>query len=141
MSDNVIWNDLKNRGRKAEIFVEGKTLHEIAVESGLEEYMIRNRYRRQGKRTIKELTAPKAYSRSVHKRVYKIPSAGQRLQEAIFKKDISIHNLSLATGMEESTIYHFLSDGRDISSMRLCKLCAYLGVSMDYIMGLKQEDK
>lgn len=140
MSDTVIWNDLKNSGRKAEIFVEGKTLHEISVEYGIEEYIVRNRYCRNGIRDIAGLTKPKSKSRSVFRRVYKIPSAGKRLQEVIFKKDISIHNLSKATGMEESTIYHFLSDGRDISSMRLAKLCAYLGVSMDYIMGLKQED-
>lgn len=105
MSDTVIWNDLKNSGRKAEIFVEGKTLHEISVEYGIEEYIVRNRYRRNGIRDIAGLTKPKSKSRSVFRRVYKIPSAGKRLQEVIFKKDISIHNLSKATGMEERALY------------------------------------
>lgn len=138
MSDRVIWNDYRSKGRKAEILVEGKTLHQISQESGIEEYIVRNRYKRNGIRTIAGLTKPKSCSRSVHKRVYLIPSVGKRLQEAIFANGISIHNLAEATGMEESTIYKFLQDGRDISSMRLCRLCAYLGVSMDYIMGLKE---
>lgn len=138
MSSAVIWNDFKNKGRKAEILVEGKTLHEISQEYGIEEYIVRNRYRRNGIRDIAGLTKPKSTSRSVFRRTYNICSSGKRMMEVIYEKDISIHKLSEATGMEESTIYKFLQDGRDISSMRLAKLCAYLGVSMDYIMGLTE---
>lgn len=31
-------------------------------------------------------------------------------------------------------------NGTDLSSMRLAKICSLLGLSMDYVMGLKQED-
>ena len=139
MSDTVIWNDFKGKGRKAEILVEGKTLHQISQEYGIEEYMVRNRYRRNGIRDIAGLTKPKSKSRSVFKRVYNICSSGKRMMEVIYEKDISIRKLAEATGIEPSCIYKFLQDGRDISSMRLAKLCAYLGVSMDYIMGLSEE--
>lgn len=66
MSDTVIWNDLKDKGRKAEIFVEGKTLHEISQEYGIEEYIVRNRYRRNGIRDIAGLTKPKRMDAGVH---------------------------------------------------------------------------
>lgn len=123
-------------GRKATILIEGKTLKQIADEAGLEEHIVRNRYKRNGIRNIAELSKPKSYSRSVFRKVYNVSSSGSRLMEIIYEKDISIHKLAEATGIESSTIYKFLQDGRDISSMRLAKLCAYLGVSMDYIMGL-----
>ena len=130
--------NFKDKGRKAQIFIEGKTLKQIAEEAGIEEYIVRNRYHRNGIRDIAELTKPKSKSRSVFRRTYNICSSGKRMMEVIFEKDISIHKLSEVTGIEESTIYKFLQDGRDISSMRLAKLCAYLGVSMDYIMGLTE---
>ena len=131
--------DYTGKGRKAEIFVEGKTLKQIADEAGLEEYIVRNRYCRNGIRDIAGLTKPKSKSRSVYRRIYNICSSGKRMMEVIYKRGVSIHKLSEVTGIEESTIYKFLQDGRDISSMRLAKLCAYLGVSMDYIMGLTEE--
>lgn len=131
--------NFKGKGRKATIFIEGKTLKQIADEAGIEEYIVRNRYYKNGIRDIAELTKPKGASRSVFRRVYNICSSGKRMMEVIFEKNISIHKLSEATGIEESCIYKFLQDGRDISSMRLAKLCSYLGVSMDYIMGLSEE--
>ena len=127
-------------GRKATILIDGKTLKQIAEDAGVEEYIIRNRYTKKGIRDIAELTKPKSKSRSVFRRTYNICSSGKRMMEAIYKHGVSIHILSEATGIEESTIYKFLQDGRDISSMRLAKLCAYLGVSMDYIMGLSEEN-
>ena len=135
----MIYNNLKDSGRKAEIFVEGKTLKQIAEESGIEEYIVRNRYRRNGIRDIAGLTKPKSESRSIFRRTYNTYSSGKRMMEVIYKKGISIHRLAEATGIEANTIYKFLQDGRDISSMRLAKLCAYLGVSMDYVMGLSNK--
>ena len=126
-------------GRKPVILVDGKTLKQIANDAGLEEYIVRNRYHRNGIRDLTGLSKPKSKSRSVFRRVYNICSSGSRMMEVIFEKNIPIHKLAEDTGIEASTIYKFLQDGRDISSMRLAKLCAYLGVSMDYIMGLKQE--
>ena len=131
--------DVKYKGRTAGIFVEGKTLRQIAEEAGIEEYIVRNRYHKNGIRDIAELSKPKSKSRSVFRRVYNICSSGKRMMDIIYEKDVPIHRLSEATGIEESTIYKFLQDGRDISSMRLAKLCTYLGVSMDYIMGLSDE--
>ena len=130
--------DFKDKGRKAEIFVEGKTLKQIAEEAGLEEYIVRNRYHRNGIRDIAGLSKPKSKSRSVFRRTYNICSSGKRMMEVIYERGVSIRTLSEATGIEENTIYKFLQDGRDISSMRLAKLCAYLKVSMDYVMGLTE---
>lgn len=45
--------------------------------------------------------------------------------------------MSRVTGVSRTAIYNFLYDGMDISSMRLAKICGYLGLSMDYVMGLK----
>ena len=126
-------------GRKPVILVDGKTLKQIANDAGLEEYIVRNRYHRNGIRDMAGLSKPKSESRSVFRRVYNICSSGSRMMEVIFEKDISIHKLAEDTGIEASTIYKFLQDGRDISSMRLAKLCAYLEVSMDYIMGLSED--
>ena len=134
-------NGYTSKGRKAEIFIEGKTLKQIAEEAGIEEHIVRNRYKRNGIRDIAELTRPKSKSRSVFRRTYNICSSGKRLMEVIYEKDISIRKLSEATGIEDTCFYKFLQDGRDISSMRLAKLCAYLGVSMDYVMGLTEDNR
>ena len=59
--------------------------------------------------------------------------------ERIWELDIPLQTISDKTGISRSTIYAFLYNGTDLSSMRLAKICSLLGLSMDYVMGLKEE--
>lgn len=72
------------------------------------------------------------------KRMFSIPNCGKRLLDVINEKDIKLKSLTETTGIAGATIYEFIYHGRDMSSMRLAKVCAYCGVSMDYVMGLKE---
>ena len=65
-----------------------------------------------------------------------IMGSGDRVMEEILKKNISITEIANATGISRSTIYYFIYDNIDISSARLAKICAYIGVSTDYVLGL-----
>ena len=58
--------------------------------------------------------------------------------EREFELDMPLQTLSDRTGVSRSTLYSFLYNGTDLSSMRLAKVCAVLGLSMDYVMGLKE---
>ena len=71
--------------------------------------------------------------------VYKTFDCGKRMQDVLNSKNIDITDMAKRTGLSRSTIYYFVYNGTDISSTRLAKICAYCGVSMDYVMGLKKE--
>ena len=130
------------KGKPNRIFVNGKTLNQIAEESGIRLDTVQHRYSR-GVRTYEGLTKPSHISvehKKVSKKAYCIMSAGERVMERIWELDIPLQTISDKTGISRSTIYAFLYNGTDISSMRLAKICSLLGLSMDYVMGLKQED-
>lgn len=59
--------------------------------------------------------------------------------ERIWELDIPLQTISDKTGISRSTIYAFLYNGTDLNSMRLAKICSLLGLSMDYVMGLKEK--
>lgn len=63
----------------------------------------------------------------------------ERVMERIWELDIPLQTISDKTGISRSTIYAFLYNGTDLSSMRLAKICSLLGLSMDYVMGLKEK--
>lgn len=67
-----------------------------------------------------------------------IPAAGKRMLDAINEKDLTYVALSKVTGITHGCIWNFIYNGRDMSSARLARLCRAVGVSMDYIMGLKE---
>ena len=130
------------KGKPNRIFVDGKTLNQIAQESGMRLDTVQHRYSR-GVRTYEGLTKPSHISvehKKVSKKAYCIMSAGERAIESSWELDIPLQTISDKTGISRSTIYAFLYNGTDISSMRLAKICSLLGLSMDYVMGLKQED-
>lgn len=54
--------------------------------------------------------------------------------ERIWELDIPLQTISDKTGISRST-----NNGTDLSSMRLAKICSLLGLSMDYVMGLKEK--
>ena len=128
------------KGKPNRIFVDGKTLNQIAQESGMRLDTVQHRYSR-GVRTYEGLTKPSHISvehKKVSKKAYCIMSAGERVMERIWELDIPLQTISDKTGISRSTIYAFLYNGTDISSMRLSKICSLLGLSMDYVMGLKE---
>lgn len=128
------------KGKPNRIFVDGKTLNQIAQESGMRLDTVQHRYSR-GVRTYEGLTKPSHISvehKKVSKKAYCIMSAGERVMERIWELDIPLQTISDKTGINRSTIYAFLYNGTDISSMRLAKICSLLGLSMDYVMGLKE---
>ena len=131
-------------GRNTRIFVDGKTLNQIAEESNLRLETVQHRYSR-GVRDYAGLTKPSTHTVNVEKRLDRrkraiyIMGSSDRLLDEILAKDISITQMAKGTGISRSTIYAFVYNNIDISSSRLAKLCAYLGVSMDYIMGLSRE--
>lgn len=120
------------------ITVEGKTLQDIANETGLEINTIRHRWV-SGDRTYERLSRKTPHQRNVERQVFNAYTSGRRLLDIVLEKDINISEMGRKTGLSRTTIYEFLYNGKDISSIRLMKLCAYCGVSMDYIMGLKKE--
>ena len=128
------------KGKPNRIFVNGKTLNQIAKESGIRLDTVQHRYSR-GVRTYEGLTKPSHISvehNRVSKKAYCIMSAGERVMERIWELDIPLQTISDRTGVSRSTLYSFLYNGTDLSSMRLAKICGVLGLSMDYVMGLKE---
>lgn len=59
----------------------------------------------------------------------------------IFVDGKTLNQIAKESGirLSRSTIYAFLYNGTDLSSMRLAKICSLLGLSMDYVMGLKEK--
>ena len=128
------------KGKPNRIYVDGKTLNQIAQESGIRLDTVQHRYSR-GVRTYEGLTKPSHISvehKKVSKKAYCIMSAGERVMERIWELDMPLQTLSDRTGVSRSTLYAFLYNGTDLSSMRLAKVCVVLGLSMDYVMGLKE---
>ena len=78
-------------------------------------------------------------NRGKNKNQYYIPDCGKRMQNVLNEKRINLTAMEKVTGISRSTIYSFVYNGTDISTARLAKICAYCGVSMDYVMGLKKE--
>ena len=128
------------KGKPNRIFVNGKTLNQIAEESGIRLDTVQHRYSR-GVRDYEGLTKPSHISvehKRACKKAYCVMSAGERVMERIYELDIPLQTISDRTGVSRSTIYSFIYNGIDISSMRLAKICGVLGLSMDYVMGLKE---
>lgn len=122
------------------VLIDGKTLREIAEENGLSLNTVQHRYLR-GERTYEKL------SRSANRRgrsvmqIYYTSEQGSRLRDIFLQSDMSFADLSRKSGVRETTIKSFLYYGTDITSVRLAKLCEALNASMDYVMGLKENNK
>lgn len=67
-----------------------------------------------------------------------IPNAGKRFRDEMLKKDISTKQIHEDLGISFHCIRHFIYADSNISSANLAKMCEYIGVSADYIMGLKE---
>lgn len=121
---------------RTRIYVDGKSLKEISEESGVSIDTVRHRYSR-GLRTYEEL----ASDEGLHNNNFRLEIAtapGRRFLKAADDKNITLSTLSKRTGISRSTIWNFMCNSGDISSKRLASLCDAVGVSMDYVMGLKR---
>ena len=109
------------KGKPNRIFVDGKTLNQIAKESGIRLDTVQHRYSR-GIRDYEGLTKPshiRVEHEKTQRKTYSIMSAGERVMERIWELDIPLQTISDKTGISRSTIYAFLYNGTDLSSMRL----------------------
>lgn len=68
---------------------------------------------------------------------FKIPDAAKRMRDAILVRNINMTDLAKETKLSRNTICEFIYHGRDISSEKLRRLCVAVGVSADYILGLR----
>lgn len=112
------------KGKPNRIFVDGKTLNQIAKESGIRLDTVQHRYSR-GIRDYEGLTKPshiRVEHEKAQRKTYSIMSAGERVMERIWELDIPLQTISDKTGISRSTIYAFLYNGTDLSSMRLATL-------------------
>ncbi len=66
-----------------------------------------------------------------------IRGLSDRLEQARQKKDISISELSRRTGIDRNSITNYLYYGVMPCCRSLCDLSVALGVSTDYLLGLK----
>ena len=116
------------------IYINGKTLDEIAMENGLNRSTVRHRYAR-GVRDYKSLIKPTNRTRMP----LKLVTEGQRFLYALNDNKANLAEISKKTGIARSTIYAFMYDGVDISSGRLAKLCSCYGISADYVLGFSKK--
>jgi len=71
--------------------------------------------------------------------IHYVPDMGARLQKIVFEKDVNLAEMQRKTGISRSTIWEFVYNGRNTGVYQLAAVCRYLGVSADYILGLKED--
>lgn len=133
------------KGKSNRIFVDGKTLNQIAKESGIRLDTVQHRYSR-GVRDYEGLTKPshiRVEHEKTQRKTYSIMSAGERVMERIWELDIPLQTISDKTGISRSTIYAFLYNGTDLSSMRLAMIdqcdAIYVLLHSENSVGTKKE--
>lgn len=118
------------------IRVDGMTLQEISEKYDVPIDTVRHRYSR-GIRDMLGLTR----NDNLKNGKFRIEFAhgnGRRLAEEINKRNISYADVITRSGVSRSTLWEYIYNNRDMSSMRLAKVCGAVGCSMDYVMGLKR---
>lgn len=94
------------KGKPNRIFVDGKTLNQIAKESGIRLDTVQHRYSR-GIRDYEGLTKPshiRVEHEKAQRKTYSIMSAGERVMERIWELDIPLQTISDKTGISRSTM-------------------------------------
>lgn len=69
-----------------------------------------------------------------------IPNAGKRFWNKALEKGITISDLMVNSGLSKNCISMFIYADSNISSSSLAKLCKYVGISTDYVLGLKENE-
>ena len=124
--------------RKITRTIDGKPLKVIAKESGISYGTIAYRYD-HGARTYADITAPIRYNHNDDNRLDMCTDKGRRFLQAVMKRNMTLAQVVKASSVDKTVIYKFMYLDSDISSLRLAKICGAVGVSMDYVMGLKGE--
>lgn len=68
-----------------------------------------------------------------------IQGSAERLNNCILEKNIDYIKVAKAAGISRNTLHSFFYYHTDISGARLAKICKYLNISVDYILGLSKE--
>ena len=61
-----------------------------------------------------------------------------RLREAVFKTDKSINQICKEANIANSLMAFYLNDGMLPNTANLTRLCKYLNVSADWLLGLEE---
>lgn len=123
-----------NRNR-TRVFVDGKSLRDISEMTGVRYDTIKRRYY-NGETTMDAITAKRKPRRM---RYDEMLDRGKKIYTAMQEKNMTLGMLSQRSGIERTSISRFMYGEAELTSMRLAKVCATLGISMDYVMGLKRE--
>lgn len=119
-----------HKGHNNSILVDGKTLNQIAEETGIKLATVQHRYSR-GKRDMDSLT------KRIPKNIYSNVPGSQKVLNELWKQDITITDLAKRSGVSRTSIYNFLFNANDISAVRLAKICKVIGISMDEVMSAR----
>lgn len=69
-----------------------------------------------------------------------IQNAGKRFWDAALEKGVTIRDLYENCELSKTCISNFVNADSNISSAALAKLCKYVGVPADYVLGLKENE-
>lgn len=125
--------------KREKIYVEGMTLTEIARKYGLPRATVSWRYHGGGDRTIERLTRDKQNNVDEEYRKEIATDAGRRLLTAMLDKGLTVATISRITNINKCTIQEFIYGGSNMTCWRLAKICGVVGVSMDFVMGLRRD--
>ena len=124
-----------NRNR-TRVFVDGKSLRDISEMTGVRYDTIKRRYY-NGETTMDAITAKRKPRRM---RYDEMLDRGKKIYTAMQEKNMTLGMLSKRSGVERTSISRYMYGETELASMRLAKVCATLGISMDYVMGLKSNE-
>lgn len=66
-------------------------------------------------------------------------SLHERLRECRVKKGVSVEEVAVKVGVAKRTYQGYERGERDISTVTLYKICQFLDVSADYLLGVEDE--
>ncbi len=115
----------------------GKNLAEISRETGINYTTLETRWY-HGCRTYEDLTRPVKYNRLDENHLDCCTDKGRRLLKAIADKGMSINQVCKRSGVSPAVVTKFTHDDARIQAIMLARICGTVGVSMDYVMGLKR---
>lgn len=115
-------------------YVDGKSLRQVAEESGVSYDTLLGRWKR-GLRTYEELTNTEG-CKNAEFMMECATAKGRRLLKSIERSGMNMTEVSKRSGVARSVIWNFCHNDSDMSSDRLFSVCDTVKCSMDYVMGL-----
>ncbi|GAB5081358.1 hypothetical protein Osc1_05310 [Hominimerdicola sp. 21CYCFAH17_S] len=68
-------------------------------------------------------------------------TVGERLKRVRMQKGIKIGEIAKELGISERAYRNYENNERDLSTMTLLKICLYLDISSEYILGISEQTK